>query len=190
MNRATVRGSTHVLWRRLDRPGHEAARLIEADGWLELMGTAVFAEGGEACRLDYHITCDGAGQTRNVSVNGWHGASVIQLEIEADAERRWLLNGVGCADVDGCADIDLSFSPSTNTLPIRRLTPRIGQRFAVRAAWLRFPECALEPLDQIYERMTSSTYRYESNGGQFEAYLKVDDRGFVTSYPGLWRRAI
>jgi len=88
--------------------------------------------------------------------------------------------------VAGCLDIDLAFSPSTNLLPIRRLKLRPGEAAEVRAAWLRFPEFVLEPLEQMYRRLDAWTYRYESGGGAFVATLRTNTAGFVTSYPGLW----
>jgi hypothetical protein len=50
-----------ILWRRLDRPGHEAARLFAENSLWHLAGTAVFAHPateGQSCRLDYLIICD------------------------------------------------------------------------------------------------------------------------------------
>ena len=82
-------------------------------------------------------------------------------------------------------DVDLNFSPSTNLLPIRRLALEVGSEAAVRAAWLRFPGFALEPLEQVYRRAAVGLYRYESAGGQFRADLEVDESGFVTRYPGF-----
>jgi hypothetical protein len=48
-----------------------------------------------------------------------------------------------CGAGEGCLDIDLGFSPSTNLLPIRRLTLAVGEAATVRAAWLpfRFRRC-------------------------------------------------
>jgi len=63
----------------------------------------------------------------------------------------------------------------------------VGARLSVRAAWLRFPELTLEPLDQIYERVSESQYRYESGGGSFVAMLEMNAAGLVTHYPGLWQ---
>jgi hypothetical protein len=98
----------------------------------------------------------------------------------------WQLAGRECRAVGGCLDIDLAFSPSTNLLPIRRLNLRPGEAAEVRAAWLRFSELVLEPLDQVYHRIDQSSYRYESGGGAFVAILRTNAAGFVTSYPGLW----
>jgi hypothetical protein len=56
------------------------------------------------------------------------------------------------------------------------------------AAWVRFPDLALEPLPQEYERLAESRYRYSSRGGSFVAQLEVDEHGLVLDYEGQWRR--
>ena len=175
-----------VIWRRLDQPGHEAARLIRRASEWHLTGTAVFASDGRACRLDYSVVCDASWRTRSGRVVGWLGAELVDLEVEA-AGGRWRLDGIERAAVAGCTDLDLQFSPSTNLLPIRRLGLAVGAEATVRAAWLRFPSFALEPLEQVYRRTGEATYRYESAGGAFAADLRVDAAGFVTDYAGIWR---
>ena len=87
------------------------------------------------------------------SAAGHHAHEIV---IGADATRSWTFNGRPCAGVQGCEDIDLSFSPATNLLPIRRARLAVGARVSVRAAWLRFPAVALEMLDQTYERVSES----------------------------------
>jgi uncharacterized protein len=89
--------------------------------------------------------------------------------------------------VEGCIDIDLGFSPSTNLLPIRRLELAVGEEAAVTAAWLPFPSLVFERLPQVYRREGEGTYRYASSGGVFVRRLEVNPAGFVTSYPGLWQ---
>ena len=83
--------------------------------------------------------------------------------------------------------MDLSFSPATNLLPIRRLDLDEGQEAQVRAAWLHFPSFRLEPLDQVYRRIGETTYSYQSAGGSFVAEMEVDEAGLVTCYPGYWQ---
>lgn len=180
--------TTTILWRRLDREGHESARLVEAGEGRELSGAAVFEHEGEACRLDYAVRCDGAGRTRSAIVRGWVGGRSIAVEIAVDESGSWRLNGAEQPAVEGCLDVDLNFSPSTNLLPIRRLGLAVGEEAPVRAAWLRFPSFALEPLDQLYRRTGERTWRYESAGGAFTADLEVDAAGFVLRYAGVWER--
>jgi uncharacterized protein len=175
-----------ILWRRLDEPGHEAAELApSADGWL-LSGTAVFAESGRPCRLDYTIRCDRAFVTRHCTVSGLVGMSRVRLDVERAASGAWFVNGAREPALDGCIDVDLGFSPSTNLLPIRRLSLPVGATAPVRAAWVRFPELTVDILEQSYARIASDRYLYESDGGNFRQELTVAGTGFVLHYPELW----
>jgi hypothetical protein len=166
---------SEILWRRLDRPGHEAARV---DG-TSIMGAAVFAHDGAACALAYNVVCDASWRTQWARVRGFLGGREIDVRIDVDGER-WLLNGNEVEAVRGCIDVDFNFSPSTNLLPIRR--GAIGTK--VVAAWLRFPSFELQPLEQTYERIGEGTYRYSSATG-FTADIEVNEDGLPTHYPGL-----
>lgn len=177
-----------ILWRRLDRPGHESARLLSQDSHWHITGTAVFAEDREPCRLDYLVICNSGWETVSGKVTGWVGNEIVEVDLAVHSDHRWRLNGTERPEVAGCIDLDLNFSPSTNLLPIRRLNLAIGQGAAVRAAWLRFPGFTLEPLEQFYRRIDPTTYRYESAGGRFVAELQVNDVGLVTLYPDVWQR--
>ena len=87
----------------------------------------------------------------------------------------------------GCPDVDLSLTPATNTLPIRRLDLGIGKSESVTAAWIKFPEFELQPLSQRYTRTAENIYRYESHTG-FPAEIMVDDLALVTAHPRGWDR--
>ncbi|HYK01567.1 MAG TPA: putative glycolipid-binding domain-containing protein [Thermoanaerobaculia bacterium] len=176
-----------ILWRRLDRAGHEAARVTSADGLWHISGCAVFVEGELPVRLDYNVSCDASWTTRSASVAGWIGARTIDVQIEVNDERQWLMNGDPQAAVSGCVDVDLNFSPSTNLLPVRRLNLSIGEEAVVRAAWLRFPSFQLEVLEQVYRRTAVDLYEYESAGGSFKAQLRVNQFGFPVEYAGVWQ---
>ena len=151
-----------------------------------LQGAAVWLQEADPCRLDYRIVCDPQWHTRSVTVTGFVGAHDVDIEIASGPEG-WTLDGRPCPQVAGAVDIDLNFSPSTNLLPIRRLDLAIGEERGVRAAWLRFPGFALEPLEQTYRRLDRHTYRYSSADGAFVRDLPVDARGFVLAYPDFWR---
>ena len=177
-----------ILWRRLDRPGHESARLSRSEGSWLLAGSALFAHEGRPCSLDYRIACDSQWRTRSVEVAGWLGEKTILVAAKVSRAGTWKSGGAAVARLAGCVDADLNFSPSTNLLPIRRLNLAVGEQRSVRAAWLRFPSFRFEPLEQSYRRLSRNRYRYQSAGGRFETDLEVDENGFVTRYPGFWER--
>ena len=179
--------SDRILWRRLDVPGHEIADVRRVENAWRLIGTSVFAHDQRPCKLDYVITCNDSWWTTAASVTGVAGDSEIDLHVAVDAKRRWRVNGAECPAVEGCIDIDLEFTPSTNLLPIRRLGLAVGEDATVKAAWLSFPSLNFELLPQVYRREQERTYRFESGGGAFVRLLEVNAVGFVTSYPGLWQ---
>ncbi len=163
-----------ILWRRLDYPGHEQAILQSIDSGWELSGTAVFQHDGQPCALRYRIACDADWVTRSTIVSGWVGAKPIDVSIDRTG------------GLQGCVDIDLNFSPSTNLLPVRRLNLAIGESAHVVAAWLRFPSFNLERLEQTYSRLAERTYRYESGGGKFLAEIEVNEVGLAVKYGEIW----
>lgn len=171
-----------MLWRRLDVPGHEYCQLHAR----ELRGVALFTYQSQPCRLDYEIAYEPDWSTNEASVRGVVGEHDIDVVVRVIGGQ-WQLNGEPVPAVDGCIDVDLNFSPSTNLLPIRRLRLAVGDEARVRAAWLRFPTFALEPLEQSYRRLSERRYRYSSAGGRFVAELDVDESGLPLRYGDIWR---
>jgi len=178
-------GVKTIIWRRLDIPGHESARVFLSESRWWLMGTAVFLYERRPCRLDYLVKCDDQWRTMSAKIDGWIGSEVVSVNISVDSNHNWQLNNQKCPNLQDCIDLDLNFSPLTNTLPIRRLDLAVGHEAEVRAAWLTFPDFKLEPLAQVYRRIGTSSYRYESDG--FAADLEVEEAGFVIHYPSLWQ---
>ena len=183
-------GGTTLLWRRLDHPGFEHLRLAEDAGGPRLKGVVISKPDDTPQRVDYDIECSANWQTREVLIVMEHGIRSERLDLTCDTQRQWRRDGVHLADLDGCEDVDLSVTPSTNTLPIRRLALGIGERRTVTAAWIRFPQLVIEPLEQVYERIGDRLYRYSSAGGAFTAELQVDEFGLVMNYPPAWERVM
>jgi uncharacterized protein len=178
-----------VLWRSLRAPGMERFDLLRhPEGWT-LRGTIlVLADSGPA-EAGYEVRCDAAWRTTgaDVRLRDEAGERVVGIAVSGS---RWSRNGREEEPLRGCVDVDLAWSPSTNTLPIRRLALAVGARREVTAAWVRFPELTLEPLAQEYERLAEQRYRYTSAGGTFTAVLDVDDDGVVLEYAGGWQRVM
>ena len=105
------------------------------------------------------------------------------------ADGGWILNGQEQADLRGCVDIDFEVSPATNTLPIRRLDPKMGETRDIRVAWVRFPELRVEPTRQRYTRVAGRRYRFENLDSGYSVEILVDDAGLVLEYPDLWARS-
>jgi uncharacterized protein len=176
-----------VSWRRTDDvETDEHATLTVRDTGLSLVGTVIGAQGGLPTRTEYRVFTDGHGVTTAAHVRDLRGFEQRTLTVERNAKGSWSIDGRPDRTLKGCLDVDLGCTPSTNTLPIRRLRLAIGASQTIRAAWIRFPELTTEKSIQKYTRLDEVTYRYES--GTFSAELVVDDDGLVAAYADVWRR--
>lgn len=178
----------NVLWRRIDTVSLEHCRISRAAEFISLQGSVLTAADGEPLRADYLIHCDLDWVTRAVHVQTLHGGVSNRLELQRDPSGSWSRGGEALPELDGAIDVDLSITPATNTLPIRRLELIVGSEAVVDAAWIRFPHLTVERLTQRYLRTGECSYRYESGGGSFTAELEVDDEGIIVRYGDLWDR--
>ena len=175
-----------VAWRRSDEVAtDEHCTLTVRDGGLSLVGTVLGAEGGVPVRIEYRVLADGAGLTTAAHVRDLRGFGQRTIVLERDVKGNWTVDGDKVRALKGCTDVDLGCSPSTNTLPIRRLGLGIGTSKTIQAAWVRFPELIVVKAAQTYTRLDEFTYQYAS--GDFTAELSVDDDGLVGSYAD-WQR--
>jgi hypothetical protein len=176
------------LWQWLKGTGMERFELSQAaDEWI-LRGTILSLTDNGSAEARYEIVCSAAWLTKSADISIREKGEERKLHITAE-QGVWHVNGELNPAVQGCVDIDLGWTPSTNTLPIRRLQLDIRESSgSITAAWVRFPELKLEPLTQEYLRLSSHHYRYSSRGGDFVAQLSVDDEGVVLNYEGFWQR--
>jgi hypothetical protein len=175
-----------VSWRRSDEvETDEHCTLAVREAGLSLIGTVLGAERGAPIRIEYRVLADATGVTTAAHVRDLRGFETRTIGLERDPKGNWTVNGVVTRALKGCTDVDLGCSPSTNTLPIRRLRLAIGKWHTIQAAWVRFPELVVVKAAQTYSRLDEFTYRYASSG--FEAELTADDDGLVAVYAD-WRR--
>jgi uncharacterized protein len=184
---------TYAWWVPLELAGLEQLHLTEnetgavADSFvLGIAGTTPF-------RLWYQIRVDRAWNVREciLQVSGEQGQT---LHLLTDGQGHWTDGtGVAYSTLDGCLDLDISRTPFTNTLPLRRLALVPGESTDLQVAYIRVPELSISPVRQRYTRLSRTpsggTYRYEGLDSPFTADLLVDEKALVVDYPGIWKRA-
>ena len=172
---------TAVLWQASDGGSEICVLEPTGRGW-RLRGTVLTHEERRPIELRYAVTVDAAWVTTDVEVS----VSVAGGEPRELAELGALWSGTERPpELADCIDVDLSFTPATNTLPIRRLGLEVGDEAEIRVAWLVWPELTVRPVRQRYARLARDRYRYTQD--DFEAVLTVDEQGLVLEYEGLWR---
>ena len=180
--------SLQVLWNRLDQEGMDACRIRAADEGWAIEGTAVFGDDeNPVVNLSYRLLCESDWRTRGADVHGWIGNRDWCLQITRRPDGIWMANDHPIDLTGGLLDVDLGFTPASNTNAIRRLDLGIGEKVETIAVWLDMADWTMKPLTQTYERLSLTVYAYESLQHGYKAELQVNTFGIVLDYPGLWK---
>ena len=180
---------TSILWHSPRLQSSEHCILSDLPTGHQLNGVVVVPIGGDPADIHYQVEVDRQWRTRRVDIVITRGGGERRIGMAADGTGNWLVDGQAVDGLGGCLDVDLGWTPSTNTLPIRRLGLEVGAAESITAAWVRFPELTVETLQQTYQRLAERRWRYFS--GSFVAELDVDSAGIVLSYgPDLWRAVV
>jgi hypothetical protein len=176
-----------VLWRDVQTGALDRCRLTAVTGGLRLTGTVLTPAFGAPFEISYLVEADGRGHTRVVSLTLDGGDGPTSHTLLADGAGRWRWEGgPELAEVTGALDVDLTVTPATNSLPIRRLAAlEVGRAADLQMAWVQFPGLEVLGSAQRYERLAADRWRFST--GEFEAELLVDGDGLVLDYGGLFR---
>ncbi len=181
-----------AMWRAWEGPGLGHLRLAVRESGVVADGLVLGVEEGRPFRLAYEVRCDAGWRVRAARV-GVPGEPP-KVDLFSDGEGNWTgPDGVGLPHLRGCEYVDISVTPFTNTLPIRRLGLAPGESADVSVVYFDGVEMQPWPEPQRYTRLESADggglYRYLSLDGGFAADLPVDRDGLVLDYPGSFRRA-
>jgi uncharacterized protein len=182
-----------VMWIPWEGPGLEHLRLVTSGRGVVANGLVIGLEAGRPFRIGYEIRCDGHWRVREVRAAAPDSERPV-LELVANGEGHWKRRGGEfISELEGCIDIDISATPFTNTLPIRRLGLEPGESEELTVTYIRVPELLVGPERQHYgcleAQANGGLYRFEALPSGFTAELPVDADGLVIDYPGLFRRA-
>jgi hypothetical protein len=191
---ASVQGKGHVIarWRSLEDGGLEhlwfEARQAQGEDAYAATGYVI---GGieQPWLVRYRVHCDQKWRVRELEVAVLGGEGVL---LTSDGAGRWRdEHGEEVEALAGCIDVDVSVTPFTNTIPIRRLALREGSARDIRVVYVEVPSLERRAVEQRYTCLQQSRrYRYEGYPEGFSAELTVDQDGLVTDYPGLFERVL
>lgn len=174
-----------ALWRRLDTPGHDAARLLRVEGGWLLQGVTVYREAAGPVGLHYEVSLDRNWATLRARAHGFIAGREIDDVITREGGA-WAFNGRKVSGLDHLVDLDFGFTPATNLQQLRRVPIAIGAAADIPVAWVDAGGNTLVELRQRYERVGERMYLYTSVTTGYEGLLELAPNGFAATYPSLW----
>ena len=180
------------MWSAWHGSGLGHLRLAVRESGVVADGLVLGVADGHPFRLSYEVRCDPYWRVRAARV-GVPGEPP-RVELFSDGEGNWTgPEGRAVKYLKGCDYVDISETPFTNSLPIRRLGLAPGESAEIALAYLEGAELQPWPEPQRYTRLQTgeggaTTYRFVSLDGGFRADLPVDLDDLVLDYPGRFRR--
>lgn len=182
-----------IAWSRLGAPGLELLDLEIGEAGARFESAVIDADPAASYRIAYTIETDAAWRVQRVSIREIGGAERT-LDLRGDGAGHWTdATDAPLPQLDGCIDIDLTATPATNTLPIRRLGLQPGESAEITATWVQFPALTVRRSPQRYTCLAQNAdgtarYRYEGIESGFTVELPVDTNGVVRDYGDIWKR--
>jgi hypothetical protein len=177
-----------VRWRDGSGQGLEHLVLEERPDGVRAKSVVLAAEDGDVFAFRYRIDCDAGWRVRRLEIHSVGNES--SLELSGDGAGAWVDGrGQPRRDLAGALDVDISATPFTNTLPIRRLGLSEGASATILVVYVRLPELTSTAERQRYTCLEPGRrYRFESLGSGFTREIETDGDGLVVTYPDLFQR--
>ncbi len=116
-----------AAWSHRDaRSGFEVVFFQRLGTGRQIDGCTTAVEDGQTWFVDYAITLDADWITRAARVISRSASGRRSVRLEADGAGHWLVDGEAAPHLDGCLDVDLESSATTNALPVHRMALPAG----------------------------------------------------------------
>jgi uncharacterized protein len=182
------------MWQPINGFGLERCKAITRSKLRILHGDVIYARNDtQSYLIHYEVICDWT----------WRIQS-FQLDLNGESAIDWFLDNKGhwtsrtgepLDEFDNCLYLDLSVTPSTNTLAVEYIPFIAGESKEVDAVYVDFDTSPFPKISRVRQRYTSLGqrgeywyYRYENLDSGFTTELLFDDFRLVVDYPDHYKR--
>ena len=183
--------TSELIWQHLDQPGWEHVRVQDDHpGWTVFDSIFVRHHGGQVLRGGYTLVTDKQWRTLEVRLMvETEPGSMEGIHLLTEGDGHWMdAYEKPMPELEGCLDVDIQWSPLTNTLPVNRLPLAAGEEQELKVAYIALPQLTVQPVAQRYERLADNLVRYSSETRELQREITVDAEGFVMDYPTFFTR--
>lgn len=177
-----------IVWKGLMYPSMECCCIAYGESGITVRGTVVGCDEGRPFNIDYAIDLQASWQIGSFSIQNNLSPQLDLQTFVTDDNGNWYNSADNTIVAAGCEAIDISLTPFTNTLSIRKLALQPGETGEIKVLYADIQACTLYATTQHYTRLTEDTYRFSTEDGSFMADITVDSDMTVTYYKQLFER--
>lgn len=178
----------NLLWEGHKYNSIENCVVTMSEKGTEITSVIIGSSGEKPFRLDYSIRTNQKWETLFFDIKSQFNDKRVELSFESDGKGNWTDHGRPLEEFKGCLDIDISLTPFTNTLPIRRLGTKLKTEQEIKVIYFDILNQLVRPNLQEYTSLTDFCYQYRNVDSGYEALLTVDELGLVVVYPAQFTR--
>lgn len=181
-----------LMWENCNETGLEHLFLLKDNHCITANSIILTMRENAPVRVWYKVYCDLDWKVNKFDIHMFDD-NYKNIMLVSDGKGNWTTStGESIEDLKDCIDIDISATPFTNTIPIKRLSLKTGESKEIKVVYVDVYNFSLRPVNQRYTCLESKIdgykYRYENIDSGFMAEFWVDIEGFVIDYPDLFKR--
>lgn len=177
-----------MVWENIETFGCEYLYISRTEHMIQVESTVISLETGFPVQIWYQMTLNHSWKITKVHIIDKNGPS---LQLTSTGTGVWYdHHGVKLDYLNGAIDIDISATPFSNSLPIKRHTWDPGQKREIDMIYVSIPSLDVQKVKQTYtyiERENEDRV-FHFQHKEFTSFISVDENGYVTEYPGLFTR--
>lgn len=179
---------TNLLWTGREYHSMENCLIDVSATGSKITSTIIGYYDNKIYKVTYRILTNQSWETIFIEINSQFSNENRTIQFEGDGKGNWTIAGMKNNFLTGCIDVDISLTPFTNTLPIRRLELKENQTAEINVIYCDILNHQIKPAPQRYTRLSGTAYLYQNVVDDFEAVIQVDESGLVVDYPSLFIR--
>ena len=177
---------TNIIWTGLQYHSIEHCSWTNSANGNEIVSTIVGYYENKIYKVEYNIETNVNWETKSATIRMKIDDAADTITLKKN-DGKWFLNGAPADGFNDIYDIDISLTPFTNTLPVRRLKLTGHEEQVITVIYFDILDRQIKPLKQIYTRLTAHNYKYENDDKSFTANIQTDEDGLVKDYPTLFK---
>jgi uncharacterized protein len=179
--------NTKLVWKGLEDQTFEHCMVTRTPGQLEVQSKIEGPVNNVHTIVEYEVVLDTAWTVSSVQVKMTAPAPEKSIKLTHNKFGEWVDDNLHTRpDLDGCLDIDISLTPFTNSLPVKRLCFKPGESRELPVLYFDLPAFDIRIQKQRYTYLGNNVFKFEALDTGYTNEITFTPGGFVQQYPDLY----
>jgi hypothetical protein len=179
--------TTNLNWKGLDDPTVEHCTIIRSTGNIVVKSKIEGLVNNVHTIAEYELQLTTSWIVYSVDLNINNDNTKQSVKLMHNKAGEWTDASMRVVhELDGCIDIDISLTPFTNTLPVKRLCFKTGESRELKMLYIDLHSFDVKAQPQRYTYLGNNHFVFEALDTGYKNEITFTPDGFVRNYPGLF----